>query len=63
MTSLGIPSTSYALPDMSVRDTYGGDYALVRPDGHLCWVGNDLVPDTVTDALLRATARHEPGAA
>lgn len=63
VTSLGIPSTSCALPDISVRDTYGGDYALVRPDGHLCWVGDDLVPDTVTDALLRATGRHERGAA
>lgn len=56
-TSLGIPSTICPMPDISVRDAYGGNYALARPDGHLCWVGDHLDPDVVTDALLRAVAR------
>ena len=30
------------IDDISVRDLYGADYVLVRPDQHVAWRGNEI---------------------
>jgi 2-polyprenyl-6-methoxyphenol hydroxylase-like FAD-dependent oxidoreductase len=46
----GIPLTVLTLPGETVRDLYGRDLALVRPDQYVAWRGNRLPADI--DALL-----------
>jgi len=55
--ALGIPLTALPMTDADVRDSYGGDFAIMRPDGHLCWIGDSPDPHTVSNVLLRATGR------
>jgi hypothetical protein len=46
-----IPLTVLDIPDPDIRDLYGRDLALVRPDQHVAWRGNDIPSDS--GALLR----------
>jgi 2-polyprenyl-6-methoxyphenol hydroxylase-like FAD-dependent oxidoreductase len=41
----GVPLTLVALADDAARDLYGCDLALIRPDQHIAWRGNDLPGD------------------
>jgi 2-polyprenyl-6-methoxyphenol hydroxylase-like FAD-dependent oxidoreductase len=36
----GIPLAVLAIPDADIRDLYGCDLALIRPDQHVAWRGN-----------------------
>jgi hypothetical protein len=46
---IGAPFSVLDIENMAVRDVYGFDYLLVRPDLHVVWRGNELPasPDTV----------------
>ena len=46
----GLPLTVLEVTDRVVRDTYGRDLVLVRPDQHVTWRGNRLPDDC--DALV-----------
>jgi 2-polyprenyl-6-methoxyphenol hydroxylase-like FAD-dependent oxidoreductase len=46
----GVPFTVLDVPDEAVRDLYGRDLALVRPDQHVGWRGNRLPDDA--DAVI-----------
>ncbi len=50
----GIPLTTLVLDSDDLRDAYGADYALIRPDQVVAWRGDSLPDDTVLD---RVTAR------
>jgi hypothetical protein len=58
----GIPLTMLTLPGETVRDLYGCDLALVRPDQYVAWRGNRLPADidgllaTVTGSSCAATS-------
>lgn len=45
-----IPVAVLDVPDPDVRDLYGRDLALIRPDQHVAWRGNRMPADT--EALL-----------
>jgi 2-polyprenyl-6-methoxyphenol hydroxylase-like FAD-dependent oxidoreductase len=45
-----IPIGVADVPDADVRDLYGCDLALIRPDQHVAWQGDEVPTDT--DALL-----------
>ncbi|APH71325.1 hypothetical protein BSQ44_08035 [Aquibium oceanicum] len=47
--ALKLPLKLFALRDEAVRELYGADYALVRPDQHVAWRGDRL---TAPAALL-----------
>lgn len=47
---LQIPLKTSAPEDARLRALYGGDYALIRPDQHIAWRGNDL---TDAERILR----------
>jgi 2-polyprenyl-6-methoxyphenol hydroxylase-like FAD-dependent oxidoreductase len=49
---LAMPLGSLALPESGVRDLYGADLALIRPDQIVCWRGNDC--DEASTVLRRA---------
>lgn len=58
-----LPFTVVHLPDPQVRDLYGADTVLVRPDQHVAWRGADLPPggaaavwDLVLGVVTRAVA-------
>jgi len=38
--SRGVPVTVLAIEDPEIRDIYGCDLALIRPDQHVAWRGN-----------------------
>jgi 2-polyprenyl-6-methoxyphenol hydroxylase-like FAD-dependent oxidoreductase len=50
--SLGAPLDIVDIPDPAVRDVYGYDLLLVRPDLHVVWRGNAAPPDAVKLAAL-----------
>jgi 2-polyprenyl-6-methoxyphenol hydroxylase-like FAD-dependent oxidoreductase len=50
----GIPLTVLAAPDPAIRDLYGCDLALIRPDQHVAWRGN-AEPEDSGAALARVT--------
>jgi 2-polyprenyl-6-methoxyphenol hydroxylase-like FAD-dependent oxidoreductase len=52
---LAMPLGSLALPDSGVRDLYGADLALIRPDQIVCWRGNDCAEAAT---VLRQAAGH-----
>ena len=56
-----IPFTVLDIPDADIRDLYGYDLALVRPDQYLAWRGNALPSDP--DALLALVVGHRTGSA
>ncbi|PQO23461.1 2-polyprenyl-6-methoxyphenol hydroxylase [Rhodobacteraceae bacterium WD3A24] len=56
LAAQGAPATTLDIPDDRLRDLYGRDLFLVRPDLHIVWRGNAL-PDNVT-ALARITTGH-----
>jgi phage terminase Nu1 subunit (DNA packaging protein) len=41
----GLPLTTQNIDEPGIREMYGADYVLVRPDGHVAWRGNDLPKD------------------
>lgn len=51
---LGIPLDTLSVEADHVRDLYGRDYALIRPDHHVAWRGNAL-PAEPGDLLKMAT--------
>ena len=59
-----LPFTIVHLTDPGVRDTYGADYVLVRPDQHVAWRGAQL-PDggaaAVLDHVLGVRQAYEVG--
>jgi 2-polyprenyl-6-methoxyphenol hydroxylase-like FAD-dependent oxidoreductase len=48
--STGVPMTCLDLRDQRIRDRFGADLMLVRPDQHVAWCGDAPPPDSV--ALL-----------
>lgn len=48
----GIPLTVVRLDDEHVRDIYGADMLLVRPDQHVAWRGAGLTEPSEADAVL-----------
>ena len=54
---LNIPFTTVDIQDQEVRDSYGHDLVLIRPDQHIAWRGNGL-PDS-PDVLMRKLAGWE----
>ncbi len=55
LPAAGIPVTVVPLPDEALRDLYGADYALIRPDQIVAWRGNAAVGAV---AALRRAAGH-----
>ena len=53
-TSRGVPLTVLDLGDEGLRDLYGADLALIRPDQIVCWRG-DEVPDDAAAILASVT--------
>jgi hypothetical protein len=52
------------VPDEHVRDLYGYDLILVRPDLHVAWRGHRLPRDPFGEGVYRLAARvtgHEDG--
>ncbi len=43
---MGIPYTVLDCPDVEARDLYGCDLALIRPDQHVAWRGNQTLADS-----------------
>jgi 2-polyprenyl-6-methoxyphenol hydroxylase-like FAD-dependent oxidoreductase len=41
-----------------VGETYGADFVLVRPDGHIVWMGNHLPHNQQADDLLQKITGH-----
>ncbi len=54
---LNIPFTTVDIKDQAVRDGYGHDLILIRPDQHIAWRGNEL-PDSPA-VLMRKVAGWE----
>ncbi|CAN5377801.1 FAD-dependent oxidoreductase [soil metagenome] len=52
---LGIPLSVFRCTDRELRELYGASYALIRPDQHVAWRGNDFAEASV--ALARAAGR------
>jgi 2-polyprenyl-6-methoxyphenol hydroxylase-like FAD-dependent oxidoreductase len=52
----GIPLSVVDIDDRDIRDLYGCDLALVRPDHHVAWRGNAAPPDA--SALLARVVGH-----
>jgi hypothetical protein len=53
----GIPFQVLDCPDGEARDLYGCDLALIRPDQHVAWRGNELTePDRLLAQLVGNTA-------
>jgi hypothetical protein len=50
--ALGAPFAVLDLDSNAVRETYGFDYLLVRPDLHVVWRGNALPADAEKIARL-----------
>jgi hypothetical protein len=52
-----VPFAVLDVPDAAVRDLYGRDLALVRPDQHVAWRGNELPddPDGLIARVVGAT--------
>ena len=42
----GAPITVLEISDQAVRDLYGRDLVLVRPDQHIAWRGNRVPANT-----------------
>jgi 2-polyprenyl-6-methoxyphenol hydroxylase-like FAD-dependent oxidoreductase len=42
--TLSAPFAELALPEPSIRDVYGADWLLLRPDMHVAWRGNSVPP-------------------
>jgi 2-polyprenyl-6-methoxyphenol hydroxylase-like FAD-dependent oxidoreductase len=55
--SRNIPFAAVPVPGEPARDLYGCDYALVRPDQHVAWRGNDL-PEDAGGLLDKVTGRE-----
>ncbi|MFC4852907.1 FAD-dependent monooxygenase [Actinophytocola glycyrrhizae] len=55
----GIPISTVAVADDLVRDLYGRDLVLIRPDQHVAWRGNRL-PEQV-DELVARVVGHSGG--
>jgi hypothetical protein len=51
MQRLGAPLETVRIPESRLRERYGADLLLMRPDLHVAWRGNDLPADA--DALAR----------
>jgi hypothetical protein len=51
MQRLGAPLETVRVPESHLRERYGADLLLMRPDLHVAWRGNDLPADA--DALAR----------
>ncbi|MBO6781758.1 MAG: FAD-dependent monooxygenase [Alphaproteobacteria bacterium] len=51
-----VPLTQVLLDDAAVRELYGADFVLVRPDHHIAWRGNDMLEDFA--AILARCCRH-----
>jgi hypothetical protein len=49
----GIPLSVVDIDDRDIRDLYGCDLALIRPDQHVAWRGN-AAPGDATALLARA---------
>jgi 2-polyprenyl-6-methoxyphenol hydroxylase-like FAD-dependent oxidoreductase len=49
---IGAPFRMVDLPSSKLRELYGRDMFLVRPDLHIAWRGNDLPSDPMALALL-----------
>ncbi len=41
----GLPLTVENIDEPAIREMYGADYVLVRPDGHVAWRGDELPND------------------
>jgi len=50
--SRGAPFTTLDIPESRVRDLYGNDLLLVRPDLHVVWRGNHMADDPAKLAAL-----------
>lgn len=50
----GVPLSVVDIADIAVRDLYGADLVLVRPDGHVAWRADDLAlpPRGILDHVL-----------
>jgi len=62
--SFGAPLVVLDVPDELVRDVYGFDLVLVRPDLHVAWRGNRLPQEPFNEGTYRLVARvtgHEDG--
>ncbi len=62
--AFGAPLVVLDVPDPLVRDVYGFDLVLVRPDLHVAWRGNRLPRDPFDEGTYRLVARvtgHEDG--
>lgn len=57
-TARGVPLTVAEIADEDVRDAYQRDLALIRPDWHVAWRGNDLPDDPaeLVDAVVGGAA-------
>lgn len=55
--SMRVPLDAVPMTSKVVRDNYHGDYALLRPDGHLVWVGDTVNPYELHSVLSRACQR------
>jgi 2-polyprenyl-6-methoxyphenol hydroxylase-like FAD-dependent oxidoreductase len=53
---IGLPLETVQIDQSNVRETYERDYVLVRPEGHVCWRGNDMpdIPETAIDKIRGA---------
>ncbi len=58
LRGLGAPADEVALPDARLRDLYGRDLFLVRPDLHIAWRGNGA-PEA-PDRLARLVTGQTP---
>ncbi len=52
--SRGVPLTVCAIEDAAIRDLYGGDRVLIRPDHHVAWRGGGNSGEI--DSLLRTAS-------
>ncbi|MEU6406950.1 FAD-dependent monooxygenase [Streptomyces sp. NPDC046985] len=58
----GMPLQVIHFEDPDIRELYGRDLVLVRPDQHIAWRGNNL-PASPHDLVARVTGRLPAGAA
>ena len=58
-----LPLTLFAPHETAVRELYGADYTLVRPDQHVAWRGDRILsPEALLDRV-RGKRAFEPRSA
>ena len=47
-----LPFETIHIDEKNVRETFERDFVLVRPDGHVCWRGNEMPADAEARAII-----------